>query len=132
MMMFAAAFLSAVCAALGLGGGTVLMLYLTLFTSLAQPQAQGINLLVFLPVALLSLWFHQKNGLIHWKTVGFCILAGLPGVAVGCFLSGWMDVALLRKAFGIFILLMGIRELLTFRQKKSPPSASSPSNDKTQ
>lgn len=120
MVMFLAAFLSAVCAALGLGGGTVMMLYLALFTELPQTQAQGINLLVFLPVALLSLLFHQKNGYISWRSVGLCILAGLPGVAAGCFLSGWMDVGLLRKAFGVFLLIMGIRELL--RKEKSVSS----------
>lgn len=111
MIAFAAAFFSSVCAALGLGGGTVLMLYFALFTDLAQTQAQGINLLVFLPVSVLSLWFHHKNGYIRWKSVLNCILAGVPGVILGCVLSGWLDVTLLRKAFGIFLLVMGIREL---------------------
>lgn len=119
MVMFLASFLSAVCAALGLGGGTVLMLYLALFTPLPQTQAQGINLLVFLPVSLLSLWFHHKNGYLRWKTVGLCILAGLPGAAAGCLLSGWLEVELLRKAFGVFLAVMGMRELLRKEKKKA-------------
>ena len=111
MIAFFAAFFSSVCAALGLGGGTVLMLYFALFTDMAQTQSQGINLLVFLPVSLLSLWFHHRNGYIRWKSVGRCILAGVPGAVIGCILSGWLEVDLLRKAFGVFLLAMGIREL---------------------
>jgi len=116
MIAFLSSFLSSVCASLGLGGGTVLLLYLSLFTELSQTQAQGINLLIFLPVALLSLWFHHRNGYVVWKSVGICILAGIPGVLLGSFLSGWLEVRLLRKAFGVFLLLMGIREL--FRKAK--------------
>ena len=107
-----ASFFSAVCAALGLGGGTVLMLYFALLTDIPQQQAQGINLLLFLPVAALSLWFHTKNKLVAWKQIVWVILCGLPGVFLGCWLSNWLDVGWLRKAFGIFLLIMGIHELL--------------------
>ena len=117
MIAFLASFFSSVCAALGLGGGTVLMLYFALFTDMAQTQAQGINLLVFLPVSLLSLWFHHRNGFIQWKSVWRCILTGVPGAVVGCIISGWLDVGLLRKAFGVFLLAMGIRELFAKSKK---------------
>ena len=117
MIAFLASFFSSVCASLGLGGGTVLMLYFALFTDMAQTQAQGINLLVFLPVSLLSLWFHHRNGFIRWKRVWKCILAGVPGAVVGCVISGWLDVGLLRKAFGVFLLAMGIRELFAKSKK---------------
>lgn len=107
-----ASFFSAVCAALGLGGGTVLMLYFALLTDIPQQQAQGINLLLFLPVAALSLWFHTKNKLVAWKQIVWVILCGLPGVLLGCWLSNWLDVEWLRRAFGVFLLIMGVHELI--------------------
>ena len=60
----AAVFLSSLVAAMGLGGGTVLLLYLSFFSTLSQPQMQSLNLLLFLPAAALSLFFHWKNKLI--------------------------------------------------------------------
>ena len=59
-----AVFASSAVAAMGLGGGTVLLLYLSFFSALSQPQMQAVNLLLFLPAAALSLFFHRKNGLI--------------------------------------------------------------------
>ena len=82
----AAVFLSSLVAAMGLGGGTVLLLYLSFFSTLSQPQMQSLNLLLFLPAAALSLFFHWKNKLISFS--------------------------LLRKAFGLFLLVIGLRELL--------------------
>lgn len=118
-----ASFFSAVCAALGLGGGTVLMLYFALLTDIPQQQAQGINLLLFLPVAALSLWFHTKNKLVAWKQIIWVILCGLPGVLLGCWLSQWLDVGWLRKAFGGFLLIMGIHELLAKSKDKNSEKA---------
>ena len=117
MISFLAAFISSVCAALGLGGGTVLLLYLTLFTEISQIQAQGINLLVFLPVALLSLWFHHRNGYVQWKSAARCVLTGIPGAIIGCILSGWLEVRILRLLFGLFLLVMGVRELFSKAKK---------------
>lgn len=59
-MLIPVGFLSGICAAMGIGGGFVLMLYLTLFTAAAQKDAQLFNLLFFLPAAALSLFRHQK------------------------------------------------------------------------
>lgn len=54
-------FLTGVMASLGLGGGMVLILYLTLIAGTGQLEAQGINLFFFLPIAAVSLFFHTKN-----------------------------------------------------------------------
>lgn len=56
-----AVFASSAVAAMGLGGGTVLLLYLSFFSALSQPQMQAVNLLLFLPAAALSLFFHRKT-----------------------------------------------------------------------
>ena len=74
---------SAVAGALGLGGGGVLVLYLTLGMHMPQLRAQGINLLFFLPCALVSILMNWKKKLIHWKSVIPMALGGLAGVGLG-------------------------------------------------
>ena len=46
----------------GVGGGSLLLIYMTSFAGVAQNQAQGINLLYFLPAAAAALPAHFKNG----------------------------------------------------------------------
>lgn len=102
---------------LGIGGGTLLMVWMTAVVGLEQQVAQGINLLYFLPTAACALFFHIKNRLIRWRVV-------LPAIATGClvaagaaFLATAMDTGLLRKLFGGFLILVGIRELFTAQRR---------------
>ena len=106
LFSFAAVFFSSAVAAMGLGGGTVLLLYLSFFSTLSQPQMQSLNLLLFLPAAGLSLYFHTKNKLVCTAVLPRCILSG----AVGGVISNRIDPQLLRRFFGIFLLCIGLRE----------------------
>lgn len=63
----AVAFLSGIFASMGLGGGMVLIVYLTVFAGFSQLAAQGINLVFFIPIAIISLVLHTKNKLVEWK-----------------------------------------------------------------
>lgn len=101
----------------GVGGGTILTVSLTLFLGMEQRQAQAINLLFFLPTAALSLLFHRKNGLIDKAAA--CD-AAIPGTiaALLCSLAALrLDVSLLRKPFGVFLLFCGASMLLPRRGK---------------
>lgn len=102
---------SAVAGALGLGGGGVLVLYLTLGMHMPQLKAQGINLLFFLPCALVSIIMNWKKKLIHWKSVIPMALGGLAGVGLGTWLAGMMKGEWLGKIFGGFLLIVGLIEL---------------------
>jgi len=106
-----AGLLAGMAGAMGLGGGSVLLLYLTLVAGVGQITAQGINLMFFLPCALVSVLLSVKSGLIDRKTVLPAIAAGLPGAAVGCLLAGWLGGSL-RTIFGVYMLVLGLRELL--------------------
>lgn len=119
VIMAGAALLSGVLGAMGMGGGGVLIIYLTLIAGVDQRAAQGINLLLFIPCALLALYFYQKKKLIRWKTAFFAAALGLLGAWLGTWLSGVMDVTLLRKIFGGMLLLIGLRELFAKERPES-------------
>ena len=57
-------FAGGVLGGMGMGGGTALIPLLTIFLGLPQTVAQGINLISFLPMSLLALSVHFKNGLL--------------------------------------------------------------------
>ena len=75
-------------ASMGLGGGFILLVYLSVFTEIPQDIAQGINLLFFLPIALLSLVIHIKNKLTDLKLVGKYLILGLPCAIAGSYVAG--------------------------------------------
>ncbi len=99
----------------GIGGGTLLLIYMTAFAGVSQHLAQGINLLYFLPTAALALPSHIKNGFIEKKTALPAIAAGLVGTAIGAWVATTLEVDLLRRFFGAYLIYIGIREL--FRKK---------------
>lgn len=95
----------------GIGGGTLLLIYMTTFAGVPQNLAQGVNLLYFLPAAATALPAHIKNGYIDGKTVWPAALAGLAGTALAAWLATGLDVELLRRCFGGFLIVVGLREL---------------------
>ena len=96
----------------GVGGGTLLLVYMTAVAGLEQPLAQGINLLYFLPAAALSLPSHFKNGYIEKQVLIPAIFVGLICAALGAWVATGLDGRFLRKIFGVFLLLIGTSELL--------------------
>ena len=96
---------------LGVGGGTLLMVWMTAVVGIAQKTAQGINLLYFLPTAVCSLIFHIKNRLIRWRIVLPAAIAGSLAAVGAALLANNMETELLRKLFGGFLIFVGLWEL---------------------
>ncbi len=113
-----AGLLTGVLSGFGIGGGTLLILWLTLVSGMDQLRAGGVNLLYFVCCALPALWGHVKNGLIEKKAVLWCVAAGVPACVAGAFLASRMDVTLLRRAFGVFLLFIGCRELFAKKDQE--------------
>lgn len=103
--------LTGVLSGFGIGGGSLLLIYMTSFAGVPQNLAQGINLLYFLPAAATSLPAHVKNGYIEKAALLPAIAAGLAGTALAAWAATALDVELLRKCFGVFLLIVGLREL---------------------
>ncbi len=107
----AAGLLTGIISGFGIGGGTILMVYLTAIAGVAQRTAQGINLLYFLPTAAAALILHSKNHYIEWKAVIPAILCGCVTAGILSFVAMQMDLDLLKKLFGGFLILTGLSEL---------------------
>ena len=102
----------------GVGGGTLLLVYMTLVAGIEQPLAQGINLLYFLPAGLMALPAHVKNGYIEKRALLPSIGAGLVCAAGAAWVATAIDTGLLRKCFGVFLILIGLWELMGKRENK--------------
>ena len=102
---------------LGIGGGTLLMVWMTAVIGLDQRVAQGMNLLYFLPTAVCAWSFHIKNRLIRWRIVLPAILTGCASALGAALLATVMDTGLLRKLFGGFLILVGLRELFAAQRR---------------
>lgn len=111
LIIGAVSFASGLLGSLGMGAGAILLLYLRIYGGMEQLAAQGVNLIFFLPIAVLSILIHAKNRLIVWKAAAVCIAAGLPAVFLGVWLGNYMGGNLLSKLFAVMLLFIGIREL---------------------
>ena len=97
---------------LGVGGGSLLILWLTLVLEMPQTAARGINLLFFLPsAAMIACYLRWKQGAVTLRKVLPAILTGCAAAAVFSLISTRMDLDVLKKLFGILLLATGIREL---------------------
>ena len=105
--------------AMGLGGGAVLLLFLTL-SGVDQLSAQGINLTFFLPVAALGLLLHRKNGLVRLPAALPMAAGGAAGLLAGVALAGYLSAPALARAFALLTAFIALREardaLRLFRQ----------------
>ena len=109
---------SGVLASMGMGGGFILVVYFALFTDMVQKGAQGLNLLFFIPITVVAVVIHIKNKLIDIKTAVICSIIGIPAVVAGFYIAQNIDNSLLRKAFAVFIIVSGLKDLLS-KDKKS-------------
>ena len=96
---------------LGVGGGSLLLLWLTLVADAPQAQARILNLMFFIPCALIATVFRRKQSKPDWHLALPAIAAGLLGALCGNFLGPMLNTALLKKAFGVLFIICGIREL---------------------
>ena len=99
-------------AGLGVGGGSLLIIWLTLVLGMEQSVARSINLMFFLPTAAISSIFRWHQGTLKFRKI-------IPGMIFGCLSAVLFSIisrniapGFLNKAFGILLLLTGARELL--------------------
>ena len=105
-------------AGLGVGGGSLLMLWLTLVLGMSHGIARGINLLFFIPTAAISCLFRKQQGTLQLKQMLPAILAAMAASAAGNMVASFVTLTLIKKAFGILLIFAGLRELF-YRPRKA-------------
>ena len=101
---------------MGIGGGTLLVIYMVNFAHVEQISAQGINLLYFLPVAASSLISHIRNRLIRLRVFVICSVSGVVAAVGGSLLANVLETGVLRKLFGVLLIAAGLAQI--FRKKE--------------
>ena len=109
---------ASILSAWGVGGGTLLLLVMTLFLDVDQRTAQGINLLFFLPTAASALVCHARGGYLDKPTLKSAVPLAVAAALAGAWIATNLDVAVLRKPFGVYLLLSGGSLLWPQRRKK--------------
>lgn len=104
--------LGGVLGGMGMGGGTLLIPLLTIFLSVEQKLAQGINLIAFLPMAIVALIIHFKNKMVKLKQILWIIIPGVITSVGFSFLASSLDNDILKFLFGLFLILIAIYELI--------------------
>ena len=118
-----AGLISGVIGGMGMGGGTLLIPLLTIFLSFPQKSAQGINLLVFIPMSLFALIIHIKNKLVDFKVGIPIIISGIVFSITGSYLASAISNNFLQKIFAVFLLVVGVNQgiqtIIKIKNKKN-------------
>ena len=110
-IIIAVSALGGIIGGMGMGGGTLLIPLLTLAAGLEQHLAQAIHLMAFVPMSVVALLIHKKNGYVEFKkAVPITALAALGAVG-GSLLAGYAKGYVLRACYGAFLILLGIFQL---------------------
>lgn len=96
---------------MGMGGGTLLIPLLTIFLSVPQKLAQSINLLAFLPMAIVALIIHFKNKMVETKGIIWIIIPGIMASVSFAFLASLLDNEVLKTLFGAYLILIAVYEI---------------------
>lgn len=98
----------------GVGGAVVIIPGLVLIAKLPQHTAHGTSLgALLLPVGLLGVMEYSKRHQVHWAYAAVVAAGLLIGAYFGARLAGSLNDVMLRKAFGVFLLLVSAKLLLS-------------------
>lgn len=109
-------------AGIGVGGGSLLILWLTLVLQMEYSLARVLNLLFFLPSAVIASLFRWHQGRLELRKILPAILFGCISAGIFAAFSHRLDMEIMKKFFGILLLITGLREL-TYKPKKHKNSS---------
>lgn len=118
MLQLIAGIAGGMVSALGMGGGTILILILSLFFGIEQHVAQATNIIFYTSAATIAIIINLKNKMINWKFVTILIIFGIIGAIIGAQISIRLETATLKRVFGIFLALIVFYEIYIFVKKK--------------
>lgn len=103
---------SGIFAGMGMGGGTFLIPLLTLLMSTPASVAQCVNLLVFVPMAIITIVIYAKQNLIHFRYWWIVSLPACIVSSVGALVSLSIPGNIIKVIFGSFIAVIGVLQIV--------------------
>ena len=104
---------------MGMGGGTLTIPLLSMFLNYEQLQAQGINLIAFLPMSVIALIIHFKNKLVDIKRAWGFALVGCVFSLIGAIVANNVNNVVLKKMFAVFLICLGVWQFIEMKKKKN-------------
>ena len=104
-------FISGIVSGTGMGGGTILILCLSIFLGINQKVAQATNLIFFIPTSIAAIYINMKKKKIDFKVAKIIIIFGIIGAIIGAVIAQKIDTKLLKRLFGIFLAFIAIHEI---------------------
>jgi hypothetical protein len=99
---------------IGIGGAIIIIPSLVLLFGLSQHTAQGTTLALMVPpIGLLAAWTYYKGGFVDLKIAGLICLGFFVGGLLGAKYAVAVPDVLLRRIFGIVLLIAAARMILT-------------------
>lgn len=124
-------FISGIVSGTGMGGGTILIVLLTFMLGIEQHVAQATNLIFFIPTSIIAIIVNLKNKNIELKTATIISIFGILGAIIGAKISTHIQVGLLKKCFGVFLLIIATHEIYTiFKLNKKEKNTNNKENVK--
>lgn len=117
MLKILVGLISGIISGTGMGGGTILILFLSIFLGFNQHIAQATNLVFFIPTSIAAIIVNIKEKNINWKIAIWITISGIIGAVIGAIISGKMQVDKLRKYFGFFLAIIAIHEIYSIVKK---------------
>lgn len=113
-------------AALGVGGGIVMVPGMVVLLAVAQHAAQGTSLVVIVPTAIVASVVHARAGRVDFRMAAWLAVGGLGGGVLGAWTALGLDGLVLRRLFAVVLVLIAIRMLRSTRQSTPTAAESGP------
>lgn len=117
ILLILTGFLAGIFGGMGMGGGTVLIPALTIILGVEQRLAQATNVIAFLPMSAIVLPRHKRNGLLKTEGVTALIIPALISTAIFSLVMAVFPTNALRKAFGVFLIILAVRQAFVIKGK---------------
>ena len=108
---------SGIISGLGMGGGTILITFLTCFLGISQIVAQASNIIFFVPTSIIATIVNVRNNTLKWKVAIPLVISGVIGAAAGSIIANRLNTNVLKKAFAIFLIFIVIYQIICWYRK---------------
>ena len=108
---------SGIISGLGMGGGTILITFLTCFLGISQIVAQASNIIFFVPTSIIATIVNVRNNTLKWKVAIPLVISGVIGAAAGSIIANKLNTNVLKKAFAIFLIFIVIYQIICWYRK---------------